>query len=176
MRGSVYLRSAAFAAMRYSFGPFELDDVRYELARAGVPVPLQPRVFDFLIHIVRRSGHVCTHRELIEHVWGGTKVSSDAVAHAARCLRRALESPSAAPDAYVETVRGRGYRFRAPVKTCPGELPSGPHTPGGREAIAAALEHLRRALVLLSHGEPRASDAEDARQTIGLRSRSASGS
>ena len=36
--------------MRYTFGAYTLDTHSYELCQAGMPLQLQPKVFDLLPH------------------------------------------------------------------------------------------------------------------------------
>lgn len=100
--------------MIYAFGSFELDATRYELRRAGSLVHVQPRVFDLLHFLVARRGALISRADLLEHVWGGTMVTKDAIAQAVSAARTALDDSCERPE-YVETIRGRGYRFRAPV-------------------------------------------------------------
>jgi len=100
--------------MVYRFGPFELDDELFQLRRGGAVVPLQPRVFDLLLFLIRKRDVVVTRAELLEHVWGGTVVTKDAVAQAVMALRKGLGDDGESPT-YVETVRARGYRFVAPL-------------------------------------------------------------
>jgi serine/threonine-protein kinase len=42
----------------YEFGDFCVDASQRLLARDGMPVPLTPKVFDTLLHLVQRSGTV----------------------------------------------------------------------------------------------------------------------
>ena len=142
--------------MIYAFGPFELDDARFELRRSGALVPTQRRVFDLLLFLVRRAGAVSTRADLLRHVWGGAIVTKDAVAHAVRGARNAL-GDLGEPPSYVETVRGRGYRFCAPVavreaqvtpirrRSSPPEPTTDPH-----RTVEAIVAHLRAAQALLA--------------------------
>jgi DNA-binding winged helix-turn-helix (wHTH) protein len=98
------------------FGAFELDEERFELRRDGVVEPLQPRVFDLLRALARRPDVVVSRAELLAEVWAGASVTNDALAQAVMALRKALGDPGE-PPRFVETVRGRGYRFIAPVTT-----------------------------------------------------------
>jgi DNA-binding winged helix-turn-helix (wHTH) protein len=40
--------------MRYLFDVFALDTDRRELRRNSEPVPVEPQVFDLLVHLIRR--------------------------------------------------------------------------------------------------------------------------
>lgn len=102
--------------MIYAFGPFELDERRFELRRDGEPVALQRRAFDMLLYLIRNAGAVCTREDLIRHVWNGAHVTKDAIAHAALLVRTALDDDD---GAFVRTVRGRGYSFDAELTVRP---------------------------------------------------------
>lgn len=100
--------------MVYRFGAFELDDQLFELRKDGELVTLQPRVFDLLLFLVRRRDMVVTQAELLEHVWGGVVVTKAALAQAVMALRKALGDDGETPT-FIETIRGRGYRFLGKV-------------------------------------------------------------
>jgi PAS domain S-box-containing protein len=94
------------------FGPFELDLVEGELRRSGKPVALPPQPLRVLGLLARRSGSVVTRGELRVALWGeGTFVDAEAgINFCLRRIREALGDDPARPR-YVQTVRGRGYRF-----------------------------------------------------------------
>src|ERR1044071_1061626 len=80
----------------YEFGPFRLDASERLLMRAGERVPL-------------------TKEELISEVWPDAFVEENNLDKSISAIRQALGEKPSAPE-YVETVRGRGYRFVAAVK------------------------------------------------------------
>lgn len=96
----------------FAFGDFELDQTRYELRRAGEPVAIQRRVMDLLLFLVEHRDRVATREEIFATVWPGVVVTSAALGHAVMEARRALGEHG---DAWIQTVRGRGFRFVAPV-------------------------------------------------------------
>ncbi len=96
--------------MIHRFGGFELDEERFELRREGVPVRLEPRALELLLHLARRPGHVVSKEELVREVWRGKFVSDSAVTYAVAEARRALARGGGAA---IENVHGRGYRFVA---------------------------------------------------------------
>jgi two-component system KDP operon response regulator KdpE len=51
-------------------GPLELDLVRHEARLDGRDLELTTREFDLLAYLARHAGKVCTHRMILEHVWG----------------------------------------------------------------------------------------------------------
>src|SRR4029077_4459529 len=99
---------------RYRFGPFELDAAEHDLRAQGKPVALTRRAFDTLLYLVRHPGRLVTRDELIAAVWGDTIVEEGNLHWTISAVRRALVQESAEP--FIETVRGLGYRFLAPVE------------------------------------------------------------
>jgi DNA-binding winged helix-turn-helix (wHTH) protein len=94
------------------FGGFEADDERFELRRRGHVVPVRRRVLDTILFLVRSGGRLVTRGDLIAGPWQGTVVSDAAIGQAIMHARRALEDPEL-PHAYIVTVRGKGFRWRA---------------------------------------------------------------
>lgn len=94
------------------FGELEIDYGAHEVRRGGIPVSLTPIEFSLLETLSSRPGIVYTRDQLIEHVWGhdfyGDEHTVDV--HVSN-LRRKIERDPAQP-AWIETVRGVGYRFR----------------------------------------------------------------
>jgi DNA-binding winged helix-turn-helix (wHTH) protein len=84
------------------------------LLRAGVRVPLTEKAFDTLAALVRRGGRLVSKEELIAEVWPDAFVEENNLDKSISAIRQALGEKASAPE-YVETVRGRGYRFVAPV-------------------------------------------------------------
>jgi DNA-binding winged helix-turn-helix (wHTH) protein/class 3 adenylate cyclase len=111
-------------AMRYYFGAYVLDTRRYELQRAGVPQALRPKAFAVLAYLLAHRDRVVTKQELLEQVWPGLFVAETTLASCILEVRRALGDSGATPQV-VQTVRGRGYRFVAPVQEeSPGDSPA----------------------------------------------------
>jgi Tol biopolymer transport system component/DNA-binding winged helix-turn-helix (wHTH) protein len=99
----------------YEFGPFRLDASERLLTRAGTPVQLPPKVFDTLLVLVERSGHILEKDEFIKILWPDTFVEEGSLTRNISYLRKALGEGEAG-QSYIETIPRRGYRFIAPVK------------------------------------------------------------
>lgn len=84
------------------------------LWRGEEAVRLTNKAFGVLRHLAERPARLVTKDELLDAVWPGTSVSEAAMTVCIRELRRALGDDAQAPR-FIETVRGRGYRFIAPV-------------------------------------------------------------
>ena len=98
----------------YVFGAYTLDLQRYELRRAGEPLPLEPKVFDVLTYLVQHCDRLVSKDELLEHVWCGANVGEAALVRCIVAARKAIGDRPETPR-IIQTVRGRGYRFVAPV-------------------------------------------------------------
>ncbi|MGH9566630.1 MAG: winged helix-turn-helix domain-containing protein, partial [Candidatus Angelobacter sp.] len=99
----------------YEFGEFRIDTSRRMLLRNGDPVPLTPKVFDTLLHLVRRSGVILEKEELMRAVWPDTIVEENNLNQNISTLRRLL-SDHRGDNRFILTVPGKGYRFVASVE------------------------------------------------------------
>lgn len=105
-------RSRHIQTMRFTFDEFTLDTNVFELRRAGVLRPLQPKPLDLLRYLIENRDRVVLKRELLAHLWADVRVTENALAQAVACVREALadtKSPA------ILGMRGRGYRFVLPV-------------------------------------------------------------
>ncbi len=103
--------------MIFRFGErseYELDEEAYELRRDGARVALEPKVLDLLLALVSARDRLVTKQELFERVWPGTLVVESALTRAMSLARVAI-GDSGQRQALIETVSGRGYRWRASV-------------------------------------------------------------
>jgi adenylate cyclase len=100
----------------YRFLEFELDPLTASLRRAGSPVPLRPKSFDVLLHLVRNRGRLVTKDELIEAVWAPVVVTENSLV---QCVREAREAIGDSGQAHIETVAKRGYIFTPAVEERP---------------------------------------------------------
>lgn len=99
---------------RIQFGEFTLDIDRYELCRSGKAIRLERIPMDLLILIVRADGRLVRRDEIIERLWGKDVFfdTDNSINTAVRKIRRALGEDPEKP-AYIETIPGKGYRFKA---------------------------------------------------------------
>jgi TolB-like protein/DNA-binding SARP family transcriptional activator len=102
-------------AQFYEFGAFRVDASKRLLARDGTPVPLTPKVFDTLLHLVKHSGTVLAKDELMRAIWPDAVVEENNLNQNISILRRVLGEGSGG-QRYIATVSGCGYQFVAEVK------------------------------------------------------------
>ncbi len=116
-------------ARSWHFGAFRLDLEAERLWCGTETVRLTAKAFGVLRCLVTQAGQLVTKDDLFAAVWDGAFVSEAALAVCIRELRLALGDAAQTPQ-YVETVRGRGYRFVAPVTSpvpaTPAAVPSSP--------------------------------------------------
>lgn len=96
--------------MRFVFDDFALDTDRRELRRGGVPIAVQPQVFDLITFLVANRDKVVSRNDLLEAVWHNRIVSESTLATRINAVRRAL-GDSGGTQRLVRTVHGRGFRF-----------------------------------------------------------------
>jgi len=92
----------------YEFGPYCLDPAKRLLVRAGVGVPLAPKMFDLLLLLVDSEGQVLTKDELMSALWPDVVVEEGNLTFQVAVLRKALGRDGAQ---WIETVPKHGYRF-----------------------------------------------------------------
>ncbi len=126
----------------------ELDLRRYELRCAGRVLRLERQPMELFILLAEHAGELVTRDEIVKRLWGeGIFLDTErGINNAVRKLRLVLNDDPDQPR-YLETVIGKGYRIRVPVKITPraapqagSALPSdvGQASPGKSVAVAAA--------------------------------------
>jgi two-component system, OmpR family, response regulator len=105
-------------------GDLQLDPAAHRVTRAGADVDLTAKEFALLELLMRHAGQVLTRDRILEHVWDFAYVAgSNVVDQYVGYLRRKLDRPFGRED--IETVRGAGYRLRAPAQgAVPPESPT----------------------------------------------------
>ena len=95
-------------------------DVPAQQARIdGTPVHLTPIEFKLLYTLMVNAGKAMPKNELFVDVWGYEFIGgTNLVEVTVRRLREKVE-PDPSNPTYILTVRGMGYRFRAPDTNTP---------------------------------------------------------
>jgi predicted ATPase/DNA-binding winged helix-turn-helix (wHTH) protein len=125
----------------YRFCDCEVDLDLYELRRAGVCQSIEPQVFDVLAHLIRYRDRVVTKDELFDAVWGTRFVSESALTSRVKTARRAVGDDGRL-QRVIQTARGRGYRFVAPVTAVDGVTDDGGADGARREVVGSARSAL----------------------------------
>ncbi|MBS0378526.1 MAG: winged helix-turn-helix domain-containing protein [Proteobacteria bacterium] len=98
----------------YRFKGFELEPAERRLSQAGKSVALTPKVFDTLVLLVERAGHVVSKDELMKALWPRGYVDESNLTKHIWFIRRALGDTDH-DSRFIETVPKIGYRFIASV-------------------------------------------------------------
>ncbi len=104
----------AVEGKRYQVGEYTIDTARYRISSGGTVIPVEPKVFDLLVYLIRHRERVLTREELFEAVWDGREVSDATLSNHVKSARKVL-GDSGELQQTIQTIRGRGYQFVAPV-------------------------------------------------------------
>jgi two-component system, OmpR family, phosphate regulon response regulator PhoB len=97
-----------------SLGGLTLDTLSHRVFAGDRPVQLGPTEYRLLAFFMTHPERVYTRGQLLDNVWGsGVYVEERTVDVHIRRLRKSLEPFGL--EAYVQTVRGAGYRFSTTV-------------------------------------------------------------
>jgi two-component system KDP operon response regulator KdpE len=93
-----------------------IDHKAHVVAVRGHEVALSPLEYRLLSALVRHSGQVLSHHQLLDMAWGpnATETSPDSVRLYISYLRAKIEENPRRP-LLIETVREFGYRYVRPV-------------------------------------------------------------
>lgn len=118
------------------FGGFRLDLGRSALlGPSGAEVPLRPKAFDVLRHLVENAGRLVPRDELLGAVWAEVFVTDDNVTQCVAEVRRALGQDA---SRLLRTVQRRGYLFEAEVSHEEARSQAAPEQESGSIASAEA--------------------------------------
>jgi DNA-binding response OmpR family regulator len=97
-----------------SYGPLTVDPNAHRVTLAGQEVHVTPMEFELLYYLMSHAGEAVPKETLFREVWGYEYVEGlNLVEVAVRRLREKIE-PDPSRPAYIQTVRGIGYRFVPP--------------------------------------------------------------
>ena len=89
---------------------YRLDRQDERLWKEGEPVAIGNKAFQLLCFLMDNPERLLTKDEILEAIWGDICVSEGLVKEYIHDLRQALGDNPQHPQ-FIETVRGRGYRF-----------------------------------------------------------------
>jgi TolB-like protein len=102
----------------YLFEDFVLDTDRRELRRGADLVPLEPQVFDVLVHLIRNRERVVSKDDLIDAIWGGRIISESALSNRINGARTAV-GDTGEKQRLIKTLPRKGVRFVGVVREEP---------------------------------------------------------
>lgn len=108
----------------FELGPFTVMPERCIVRRNGTDVHLEPKQMDALVTLARHHPGVVSKDLLIEEVWGGRATADESIVQCIKGIRQALDKDDPRNPRYVETIHGRGYRLKVPVRVPQPEIPA----------------------------------------------------
>lgn len=79
----------------------------------GRVIPVEPQVFDLLVHLLENRDRVVSKDDLIDKIWGGRIVSDSTLTSRINAARRAI-GDNGVEQALIRTVPRKGYASLAP--------------------------------------------------------------
>jgi adenylate cyclase len=101
---------------RYKIDEFTLDVSQGCLRRGDIDVPLRPKSFALLQHLITHAGRLVTKDELLSKIWPNVIVTEDSLT---RCISEARAALGDIEQTAIKTVSKRGYIFAKPVTEVP---------------------------------------------------------
>jgi DNA-binding winged helix-turn-helix (wHTH) protein/tetratricopeptide (TPR) repeat protein len=101
--------------MVFVFGECELDLARGELRRRGEVRHVEPQVFALLAYLIEHRDRLVSPAELLDHVWERRFVTPATLNSRVKTARQAI-GDDGREQHLIRTLRGRGFRFVAPVE------------------------------------------------------------
>ena len=98
-----------------TFGPLRIDRDAYQVTRNGEVVQLTPTQLRMLFLLAGNLGRAFTREQLVQHACGGDIFVEARTIDSHISRMRSLLGTAPDGGAYIETVRGVGYRFRNPA-------------------------------------------------------------
>lgn len=98
----------------FRFREFEIDTGGFRVLASGKQIPVERRVYDLVIYLIRHRNRLVTKGELLEKVWQQSFLSDSAIARCVSAARRVFRDPDC-----IENVYGRGYRWTVPIVVVP---------------------------------------------------------
>ena len=107
----------------YLFEDYGLDTDRRELSRGTSLIPVEPKVFDLLVYVIRNREHVVSKDDLVAAIWNGRVVSESALTTCINAARTAI-GDSGEAQRLIKTLPRKGIRFVGIVREDEGKPPA----------------------------------------------------
>ena len=124
------------SAVIYRFEDCELDEDTRELRRENGAVPVQPKVLDLILFLVRHRRRAVRKELLFSELWPDAIVGESSLTRLVKEARRTV-GDDGRRQRVIRTLHGRGYRFVAEVNASNGN---------GEAEEERAIELARRSL------------------------------
>lgn len=108
------MEGAMDAVKVYTFGRFTLDSKEGRLYQGEVLLDAGSKIVDFLHLLISHSGEIVTKDHILEQLWPDQFVSEASISRLVSDTRQLLAQYDADTD-YIQTIRGKGFKFIKPV-------------------------------------------------------------
>jgi Tol biopolymer transport system component/DNA-binding winged helix-turn-helix (wHTH) protein len=99
----------------FKFADVDVHERELHIRRNGDVLPVEPKAFRVLVHLLRHPGCLVPKEELIKAGWGDTAVTDNSLTRNIALLRRLMGDDPRKPR-FIETVSTVGYRFIGKVE------------------------------------------------------------
>jgi DNA-binding winged helix-turn-helix (wHTH) protein len=137
----------------FRIDPINLCLWRIDASGKNERLNLAPKAFDVLRYLFENSGRLVTHEELLAALWRDVHIQPEVLKSYILAIRNALGDKSSSPR-FIETQRGRGYRFIGKMDNFT-SLPENPEATVDLGIFAGRAEPLRDLLALLQRAASR---------------------
>lgn len=101
--------------MPYQFNNREVNEDHYQVKYQGKALPVEPKVFDLILYLIKHRDRIVSRDELFEKIWAGRSVSDTSLSNHIKSARKAL-GDNGDLQGVIKTVRSRGYQFIATIE------------------------------------------------------------
>lgn len=92
-------------------GIFKVNLLTRQCFRNNEPLPIQNKLFDLFLFLVRHENEIVSRERLYEYVWNGpSEINPNTLSVHIHMLRSIIEDDPKNPQ-YLFTIKGRGYQF-----------------------------------------------------------------
>lgn len=111
LRRSVYVENANKEENVIKFGPFVLDEEKFELRKNGEIIELKAKEFKLLAYLANNKNQIISKENICDRVWGEDYIGFDntIMVHMRRLREKIEENPS--KPQYLVTAKGLGYKL-----------------------------------------------------------------
>jgi DNA-binding response OmpR family regulator len=107
-------RGGSSASPILKWGELQLDPALYEVSYSGQSLRLTPKEYNLLELLLRSGRRILSRGVIIEHIWSLEEPPDDGTVKThIKSLRKKLKAVGA-PDDFIETAHGLGYRLKQP--------------------------------------------------------------
>jgi DNA-binding response OmpR family regulator len=107
-------RGGTSASPILKWGELQVDPALYEVSYSGQSLRLTPKEYNLLELLLRSGRRILSRGVIIEHIWSLEEPPDEGTVKThIKSLRKKLKAMGA-PDDFIETAHGLGYRLKQP--------------------------------------------------------------